>query len=212
MWYTTRDSSTGRQCLSVATAAAPGGPFTDTSSGPTICQLINGGSIDANLFVNANTAYLLWKSDDNALGHLTHLWAAPLASSGVSITSNPTLVLTEDAAWQAPAIEGPTMMLSGGVYYLFYGAGNWDSSSAAIGYATCSDPLGPCTDRTNVRPWLRSYGLALGPSGPNVFTDASGQSRLAYHAWYGCVGYPICNRALWNGRLSFTRAVPLLNG
>jgi hypothetical protein len=197
--------------LSVATAAAPGGPFTDRSSGPAICQLGHGGSIDANVFVNGTSTYLLWKSDDNALGHLTHLWAAHLARNGLRITSTPVQVLSEDAGWQAPAMEGPTMIVNGGVYYLFYGAGNWDSSGAAIGYATCSTPLGPCTDRTMSSAWLASYGNALGPSGPNVFTDAVGSTRFAYHAWDGCVGYPNCNRALWIGGLTFAGGVPQLN-
>jgi arabinan endo-1,5-alpha-L-arabinosidase len=34
MYYTARDAASGRQCVSVAASAAPGGPFTDTSSGP----------------------------------------------------------------------------------------------------------------------------------------------------------------------------------
>jgi len=208
MWYTARETSSGRQCLSVATAAAPGGPFTDSSAAPIICQLTIGGSIDSNIFLDGTNAYLVWKSDGNALGQLTHLWAARLSSSGTTITSSPVEVLSEDAAWQAPAMEGPTMVLNGGVYYLFYGANNWDSSSAAIGYAKCSTPLGPCTDWTNVRPWLQSSGSALGPSGPDVFTNAAGATELAYHAWDGCVGYPNCNRALWITPLSFVAGVP----
>jgi hypothetical protein len=105
-------------------------------------------------------------------------------------------------------MEGPTMIMSGGSYYLFYGAGNWDSSGAGIGYATCTSPLGPCTDRTTVGPWLASYGAVLGPSGPHVFADTAGSARLAYHAWDGCVGYPNCSRALWIGSLSITNAIP----
>jgi Glycosyl hydrolases family 43 len=208
MWYTTRETSSGRQCLSVATASAPGGPFTDSSAAPVICQLNDGGSIDANIFVDGTNAYLLWKSDDNALGQLTHLWASRLSSDGVTIASNPVQVLSEDASWQAPAMEGPTMVQNAGVYYLFYGANNWDSAGAGIGYAECGTPLGPCTDWTTLRPWLQSSGSALGPSGPDVFTDASGATRLAYHAWDGCVGYPNCNRALWITPLSFAGGVP----
>jgi hypothetical protein len=173
-----------------------------------MCQLTDGGSIDANIYIDGTNAYLLWKSDDNALGQLTHLWSARLSSDGVTIVTNPVEVLSEDAAWQAPAMEGPTMVLNGGVYYLFYGANNWDSASAAIGYARCTTPLGPCTDWTTVTPWLQSSGSALGPSGPDVFTDSSGATRLAYHAWNGCVGYPNCNRALWITPLSFAGGVP----
>lgn len=213
MWYTTRQSSSGRQCLSVATAAVAGGQFQDPSSGPAICQLSDGGSIDADIFFDGTAPYLLWKSDDNALGQPTHIWAAPLLSGGTVVGSNWTEVLSEDAAWQHPAVEGPTMVATGGTYYLFYGASNWDSSSAGIGYATCKSPLGPCRDRTTSGPWLGSYGRALGPSGADVFVDNANATRLAYHAWYRCVGYANgCSRALWIGHLSFgTSGAPLLS-
>src|SRR5579864_6598829 len=210
LWYTTRHAYSGRQCLSVATASAPNGPYVDKSSGPTVCQFGNGGSIDGNIFFNGGQGYLLWKSDDNSIGNITHLWGATLDASG-TVVGSPTLLLTEDAPWQAPAIEGPTMVASRGTYYLFYGASNWSSTSAGIGYATCSGPLGPCRDRTIWGPWLGSYGTALGPSGPDVFSDASGATRLAYHAWDGCVGYPSCNRALWIGHLSISSFGPRLS-
>ena len=102
------------------------------------------------------------------------------------------------------------MVASGLTYYLFYGANAWDSPAAGIGYATCTSPLGPCTDATTGGAWLPSSGAALGPSGPTVFRDAAGGVRLAYHAWYGCVGYPSCGRALWTGALSFGTGRPVL--
>jgi beta-xylosidase len=152
LWYTTRQASSNRQCLSVATASSPAGPFTDGSTAPDNCQLSDGGSIDANIFVDATTPYLLWKSDSNALRRPTHLWAARLLNGGTVVSSTWKVLLSEDAAWQYPAMEGPTMVASGGKYYLFYGAGNWDSTTAAIGYATCRKPLGPCRDRTTFGP------------------------------------------------------------
>lgn len=211
MWYTVRDRASGRQCLSVATATAPSGPFVDASSGPAVCQLDHGGSIDANIFVDPlGVPYLEWKSDDNAIGQPTHLWGARLNGSYTALASGYVHLLREDAPWQRPAIEGPTMVAWGLTYFLFYGANAWDSSAAGVGYATCSSPLGPCTDATTSRPWLTSSGAALGPSGPSVFRDASGGVRLAYHAWYGCVGYPSCARALWIGSLSFGTGRPVL--
>ena len=38
MWYTVRERASARQCISMATADGPLGPFTDLSSGPVICQ------------------------------------------------------------------------------------------------------------------------------------------------------------------------------
>lgn len=85
MYYTVRDAASGRQCVSVASSDGPGGPFTDASPAPLVCQLTNGGSIDPSPFVDATGSYLLWKSDDNATGQRTHLWAQRLSATGRSL-------------------------------------------------------------------------------------------------------------------------------
>ena len=130
LYYTVRQAS-GRQCVSVATAASPAGPFIDTSSGPLVCQFDRGGSIDPVVFTDSQgSSYLLWKSDDNALGKPTVLWSRLLAPGGVGFAwwSSSKRLLTQTAAWQAPALEGPTMVKSGTTYFLFYGANDWNST------------------------------------------------------------------------------------
>jgi beta-xylosidase len=213
LYYTVRQRTSGRQCLSRAVSLLPGGPFIDLSLGPLVCQLDRGGSIDPYPFVDGNGApYLLWKSDDNALDRPTSLWGQRLTDDGMSPTGAPSQLLRQDQPWEAPAIEGPAMVRSGGRYYLFYGANRWDSADAGIGYATCATPLGPCTKVTTAGPWLGSRGNAAGPSGPSVFTDAAGRLRLAYHAWrpdrvgYGSGGV----RSLWIDDLAFADGRPVL--
>ena len=67
LYYAVRYEAAGRQCISVATASDPAGPFVDRSAEPLIFQEDRGGSIDPSPFVDADgAAYLLWKSDDNA--------------------------------------------------------------------------------------------------------------------------------------------------
>jgi beta-xylosidase len=214
LYYTVRHQSSGRQCVSVAPAKEPDGPFRDTSSAPLVCQRSLGGSIDPAVFTDSSdTTYLLWKSDDNALGRKTSLWARPLATGGLVFdrSSVPVRLLTQSARWQAPAIEGPSMVRSGDTYYLFYGAGGWDSSTSGIGYATCPSPLGPCTDRSTDGPWLDDDpdgDAPVGPQGPSVFMDRSGRTRLGFAGWNGRVGYPRGVRSLWIAPLSFTGGVP----
>jgi beta-xylosidase len=216
LYYTVRQTSSRRQCISVATADAPAGPFLDTSTGPLVCQLSLGGSIDPSVFTDSHgRSYLLWKSDNNAVGQPTSLWSRPLATNGAGFAalSAPTRLLSQTAAWQAPAIEGPAMVRSGSTYYLFYGANNWDSAASGIGYATCSSPAGPCHDRSTTGPWLASAAGGsppIGPQGPAVFTDATGRTRLGFAAWNGAVGYPTGVRALFTAPLSFTNGKPTL--
>lgn len=210
MYYTVRDAASGRQCISTATASGPAGPFTDTTSSALLCQLDHGGSIDPSFFVDAGgTSYLLWKSDDNAFGHVTNLWAQALGPDGRSLVGTRALLLRQSQAWQAPSIEGPSMVLAGGTYNLFYGAAAWDTAQAGIGYATCTSPLGPCVNQSRREPWMASHGAAVGPSGPDVFSAADGSTRLAYHAWTGGVGYANGGvRSLWIDHLTFPSGRP----
>lgn len=213
LYYSVRQTSSGRQCISRAVSSSPAGPFTDSSTKPLICQLSRAGSIDPSPFIDANgRPHLVWKSEDNALGNPTRLWTQPLGPDGLSLAGTPTSVLRATQTWQAGIIEGPSMLYRRGTYFLFYGANRWDTSSAAIGYATCSGPAGPCTNRAQSGPWLRSHDGGRGPSGPEVFTDVNGKPRLAYHAWVNGVGYddPDAARALWLEFMSFSDLVPTL--
>jgi hypothetical protein len=217
LYYTARHRDSGRQCISTAVSLFPQGPFLDLSLSPWLCQLDRGGSIDPYAFVdNDGTPYLLWKSDDNALGRPTSLWGQRLSADGLSRVGSPVRLLTQDQPWEAPAIEGPAMVRpppgagASAPYYLFYGANRWDSADAAIGYATCASPLGPCTKATTTGPWMATHGNAVGPSGPTIFTDTAGGLRIGYHAWSpGKVGYHTGGvRSLWIDRLSFANGQP----
>jgi GH43 family beta-xylosidase len=205
MYYTVRQTASGRQCISVASADSPEGPFVDDSDGPLVCQLDHLGSIDAAPFAWHGQSYLVWKSEDNAVGAQTHLWAQLLTPDGRGLVGEPTRLLSQTAAWQSPAIEGPSMLANGKEVILFYGAGDWASEIASVGWASCDTPLGPCTDQSLAGPWLSSRSDAQGPSGPATFTDISGATRFAYHAWTGAIGYPNGGaRSLFIGELTFT--------
>lgn len=70
-----------------------------------------------------------------------------------------------------------------GRYLLFYSASLYESASYAIGYATCAGPTGPCDKQTRERPLFASAGAMLGPGGQEFFTDPSGETWMAFHAW-----------------------------
>jgi beta-xylosidase len=211
MYYTVHDATSNRQCVSVATSTTPSGPFTDASSAPLLCQLANGGSIDPSPIAAPTGTYLIWKSDDNAVGAPSHLWSQQLSPDGRSLVGSRSLLLTATAGWQAGVIEGPSMARVGTLYYLFYGANDWSSANAGIGYALCTSPIGPCVNSSAFGPWMGSHGLAVGPSGPDVFVDTAGSMRLAYHAWAGAVGYANGGvRALWIDHVAFSVLRPTI--
>jgi hypothetical protein len=184
MYYTARDAAYGRQCLSVASSATPGGPFVDASTAPITCQTGVGGSIDPAPFTAADgTSYLLWKSENNALGLASRIGVQRLSSDGLSLVGDRPRLLTATTRWQGGVVEGPDMVAAKGRLFLFYGANHWDTASAGIGYAVCAAPTGPCTDESHARPWLGSAPGRFGPSGPDVFVGANGRDWIAFHAW-----------------------------
>ncbi|HEX7276074.1 MAG TPA: glycoside hydrolase family 43 protein, partial [Acidimicrobiales bacterium] len=119
LYYVVREPASDRQAISTARAPRPEGPFVDDSAGPLVFQLDRGGSIDPSPFVDEDgTAFLLWKSDDNALKQSSSLWIQPLAADG-ALAGSPTELLRHDRGWERPLIEAPAMVRVGRRYYLF---------------------------------------------------------------------------------------------
>ena len=216
LYYAVRYEGAGRQCISVATAADPAGPFVDRSAEPLIFQDDRGGSIDPSPFVDADgTAYLLWKSDDNALGRTPSLWGAPLEPDGLALAGPPVELLRQaDAPWEKPLVEAPSLARLGDDSYVpvlqrrLVGVGRVRRSATP----PARRPLGPFRKETETGPWLASEPGMAGPGGAEVFPDADGGWRIAFHAWTPPrVGYDDGGaRSLWIERLEFRDGGPVL--
>ncbi|HVA42645.1 MAG TPA: family 43 glycosylhydrolase [Acidimicrobiales bacterium] len=213
MFYDATDTAAGYNCISVAVSATPQGPFEDNSTAPLICQTNLGGSVDPQPFVDPATgqAWVDWKSNDGSASGSAYLWAARLGSDGTSLASSPVQLLAQNEVsypWET-TVENPDMVDVGGTYYLFFAAGNWQSSNYSEGYAVCSGPSGPCS-QPDSSPILTSYGSVAGPGAGNVFTDTSGQTWISYAAWTsGCTSYQCGGkRQLYVGQVSFAAPAP----
>lgn len=210
LYYATRVRSSGRQALSVAVADRPEGPYVDRSARPLVAQRLRGGAIDPDPFVDVDgTAWLLWKSDDNAVGRRSVLWARALRPDGLGFTGRPVPLLRHDLAWERPLVEAPCLVRRGGSYALLYSAGPWESPRYAVGHAVGPSPTGPFTVTTVDGPWLSGPD---GPGGQSVAEDDDGGLHLAWHAWLdGRVGYRAGGvRALHVARLDLSGRVPRL--
>jgi beta-xylosidase len=207
LYYAAHVAGTADECISVATSSQPQGPFHDTSTAPLECQKSLGGSIDPASFIDTNgTQYLVWKSGGP---DTSKIWSQPLVPSGTSFVpgSNPTPLLVPDQSWEAGTVEAPDLFTTGGRYFLFYAGNDWNGANYAIGVATCTGPLGPCSD-ASPNPILTSGSGIAGPGGESVFADSAGNFWIAFHAWLpGAVGFPN-SRELYLRRLNFSGAVP----
>ena len=202
LFYSTRDTRTGDQCISRAVSLLPQGPFVDTSADPFECQLNLGGSIDPDAFVDADGAqWLVWKSQGTASGTPPQLWAQAIGGDWKFLAGRPVPLLRPDQPWEGGVVEAPTMFRSGGRYYLLYSGNDWNTAAYAVGYAVCRAVTGPCT-KPRARPVLAVHADEAGPGSATVFTDAVGHLRIAFHAWtIPHVGYPGGQRSLHLGTL-----------
>jgi len=192
LYFTARERASGRQCTGVASSTDPMGPFVSDAPAPLICQRDLGGTIDASPFRDADgTLYLTYKADANAVGKPTDIFVQPMTADGLGLAGTPAVLLTNDAPWEAHVIESPTMLRRGDAYVLFYSANHfgWEPhqrlSPYAMGYATCTGPMGPCV-KAGENPILHSYadkaaGCLSGPGHQAVFA-AKGREWIVFHA------------------------------
>ena len=206
-------ADTGFSCISVATASTLSPPvFTDTSSGPLLCNP-GVGVLDPSPFIDPATgaAYLLWKTNDGGGSAApSQIFTAPLDASGTVIAGPAKLLLTVDQPqlpWETTT-DDPQMVSAYGSYDLLFSAGNFTSTSYNEALATCAGALGPCTQPA--APFLTTYGTAYGPGGGALFQDANGAWWLGYAAWSApCTSYGGSCNAL---RYMYTAPIDLSNG
>jgi hypothetical protein len=193
----------GEECISVATATQPQGPFVDNSAAPLVCQVRQNGSIDPDPFVGPGGAlYLEWKSNGGA-GQPAALWSEQLNPIGTGFPAGaPSEMLIPTRPWEGGVVEAPDLVDSAGRYLLFFSGNNWDSANYGVGVATCAGPLGPCVT-SSPEPILASGPYVAGPGGETVFADAAGSLWIAFAGWSpDAVGYP-------NSRTFYVRPINL---
>jgi beta-xylosidase len=212
LYYVARATAPDRQCIGVAEAAAPDGPFTDPRPAPLVCEAAEGGSIDPDPFRDADgSLWLYWKNDGNCCGLPVHLYGRRLAADGLTLTGPRRTLLTNTKPWQGNLVEAPEMVRHGTDHVLLYSANAFDSDRYAVGYARCATAAGPCTDAAE--PIMRSNEAAAGPGHCFVVTDAAGRTWLLYHAWKpDAVGSTEPGRQLWLDRLDWVGGLPVVRG
>jgi beta-xylosidase len=195
LYYTANHRQEDKQCIGVAVASDPKGPFVDRATKPLVCQFELGGSIDANSFRDQDgKLYLYWKSDGNRIGKPSALFGMPLTNDGLSPAGTPVdLKLSDREEWKQRVIEAPTMIRTPDGLALLYSGGyfGWNDNQGlspyAMSFALCSGPLGPCREGSP-KPILYSYsaprdaGCLSGPGHQSVFA-AKGGTFVSFHGW-----------------------------
>ena len=183
------------QCIAVATADSPEGPFEVVGEEMLVCPEDQGGAIDASTFTDDDgTSYLLWKNDGNCCELDTWLYIAPLSEDGLTLAGEPTRLVKQDQPWEGNLVEAPTLVKRDGSYVLLYSANDYGGERYAIGYATADAATGPYTKGEDpLFTTAASGGEYVGPGGQDVVVAPDGSDQLAFHSWYGGLTYRAMN-------------------
>jgi beta-xylosidase len=209
LYYTAHSVATAYQCIGVATARSPLGPFVDDHPAPLVCQADQGGSIDPYVLRDGGRVYLYWKNNGNCCGFPTYIYGQRMSDDGSRLVGEAVKLETNDVPWEDGLVEAPAMLRHGGRYFLFYSAGGgYDSPKYAAGYASCETPLGPCADAPE-NPVLTTRCTAIGPGSNGFATDHEGGLWIVYHAWVGAV---YTHRAMYIDRVTWDGGRPIVHG
>ena len=206
MYYVGLSAALNRNCIAVATSPTSGGPYTDRgplalagqatggSSMPIGCGDADGvGNIDPSPFVDTSGQAYLYLSTSNACTDGASCYLKPTISvipltADLLEASGPRTALFsgdpgtwEAAAAPAPTVEGPSMELHNGTYYLFYSGGSY-THAYGMGYASSSSPTGPFTESAS-NPFFASAADAFSVGGGDrLVTGPHGGLWMVYAA------------------------------
>lgn len=134
LYFTARSASQHTQCIGVARAWMPEGPFHSVGSHPLVCQPEDNDTIDPKPFTDTEgTHYLLYSASRQ--GNAT-IWLQRLNAEGTGTIGHRRAVIQADRADEDHIVEAPAMVRHDGKYVLFYSGNSYNSGRYFINYAT----------------------------------------------------------------------------
>jgi beta-xylosidase len=223
-------------CVAVASAMSPLGPFVDQgplSNGALDAQGrpigcgddVGYGNIDPAPFQDSDGRAYLYVSTDFQCrggagacrpGHSVlrpTVSAMALAPDLLRVSGGRVPLFHGTQAWQRSGsqkvVEGPSMEKHDGVYHLIYSGGSW-RRRYAMGDATLVSPLGPVRQDPR-NPMLAQGSNVYSPGGGSTVVGPHGGEWIVYHARLGGYNRPrqlFIDRLVWNPDGSPTVAGP----
>lgn len=210
MHYTAHDRAGDRQCIGVALAASPDGPFRPVGDKPLVCPADRGGAIDAASYTENGRRYLLWKNDGNCCEMETWIHLQAVSWDGTRTEGEPIGLIRQDREWEWKVVEAPTLVKRDGRYVLFYSADFYGEDQYKTGYAVAAALTGPYTKADVPLMTTASFdGAVRGPGGQDVVTGPDGQDRIVFHGWRDD---GTRRRVMYAADLGFANGYPVVRG
>ncbi|GAA4364997.1 hypothetical protein GCM10023088_09910 [Actinomadura verrucosospora] len=208
LYFSARRRDGAEQCIGVATASSPAGPFVPQEGGPLVCPLDLGGAIDPGSYVEPDgTRYLLYKTDDQKTAAI---YLVRLSPDGLR-PAGPARLIMGRAADEPVLVEAPDLVRRGGKYVLLYSAGWYFTPEYQTRYAVASSIEGPYAKGGAVQSTGLYGGKVEGPGSADVFADDTGD-YLVFHGILDHHGGSRVTRGMYVARLGWDGARPAVRG
>ncbi|GAA4636652.1 glycoside hydrolase family 43 protein [Actinoallomurus vinaceus] len=187
LYYAARNAALKRQCVGVAVASSPVGPFAPSGSKPLVCNAPAGAKqgklspeiIDAGSYEESSRRYLLYKVGYNQYHKPSFLALQRMSADGLQPVGKPKVILKQTN--EPYTVEAPELVHRQGEYVLFYSAGVFSKDNYQTRYAVASSLGGPY--KKAAKPLMTTAGFGRkvnGPGGADVVWDA-GTWRIFFH-------------------------------
>ncbi len=180
VYYTGRDKTTNKECVALASADTPEGPFVD--HGPIVSQ--GNGSIDAfEIRDEKDVLFVIWKEVPSDANPRSLIWAQKINENRDSLLGEKHLLIKSDQEWEKISIEGPSLFRVGDFFYMYYSAGDCcdEFCNYKIGVARSKSLLGPW-EKYKMNPILND-NMDWKCPGTGTVVKKGNDLFLLYHAY-----------------------------
>lgn len=205
LYFTATNFDPVLQCIGVATATDPTGPFEVQGEGMLVCPEDEGGAIDASTFTDDDGLHLVWKNDGNCCGLDTWIQSAPLSADGLTLAGETQKLVQQTLEWEGDLVEAPTILRRDSGYVLLYSSNSYGDDRYNVGAATAPSVEGPWEKKDEPILSTESSGFRyMGPGGQDVVTGPDGSDYLVFHGWDPAFTY----RGMYSAPIEWDGATP----
>ncbi|TMQ93270.1 glycoside hydrolase [Actinomadura soli] len=209
LYFSARRKGADEQCIGVATAVSPAGPFIPREGAPLVCPLNLGGAIDPASYIEEDgTRYLLYKSDARKTAAI---YLVRLSPDGLTL-AGPAKQIMARRADEPVLVEAPDLVRRGGQYVLLYSSGWYFKPNYQTRYAVAASIEGPYQKAASPLQSTGGYGGKIpGPGSADVLADERGD-YLIFHGIRDYHGGSRVTRGMYVARLGWDGARPAVRG
>jgi arabinan endo-1,5-alpha-L-arabinosidase len=182
LYFTARSAGQNVQCIGVATARSPKGPFRSVATEPLVCRPEDVDSIDPSAFTDSDgKQYLLYSSGK---GNAT-IWLQQVSVDGAAPIGPRRALIKADRPEENHIVEAPAMVRHGDKYVLFYSGNAYNSGKYFVNYATASSLAGPFVKYKGQFLNRDTIGGAYNNPGGEAVVPGRMHDYLLFHAYTG---------------------------